>query len=150
MKTGVFDNYNFRNIRCYSCTSLDAEKILKDVQDYNWHKWIENMRYVPNTEGCSDEFAADIALRSGARSQECEAGLCMKLSLAHINGTAKVWRGCIPKSQNQIRTDCTKISSSQGSMELCTCNGHLCNKSVKINYNIFYLITFTLFAYLLN
>ncbi|CEF70914.1 Hypothetical protein SRAE_X000024400 [Strongyloides ratti] len=142
----VGENLYFHNIRCYSCTSLDGEKLLNDIKDYNWHKWMENIRYVPYTDGCSDTFTPDIALRSGAKSQECENGICMKMSLMYLNRTSKVWRGCIPKSKNQIRTDCTKISSNEGSMELCTCDNHLCNNINKIKYNYILSILFIIFC----
>lgn len=38
-----------------------------------------------------------------------------------------MWRTCIPSAKGQVRTDCTKISSSEGDMEVCTCEGDLCN-----------------------
>uniref|UniRef100_A0A0N5BH54 UPAR/Ly6 domain-containing protein qvr n=1 Tax=Strongyloides papillosus TaxID=174720 RepID=A0A0N5BH54_STREA len=146
MKEVVGEISYLRNIRCYSCTSLNAKKVLNDVKDYHWHKWMENMLYVQFTEGCSDSFEPDIALRSGAKSQECQGGMCMKMSLTHHNGTSKVWRGCIPKSQNQIKADCTKVSSNEGSMELCTCDGHLCNNTTKTK-SISWLLKISIILY---
>ena len=46
-----------RTIRCYSCTTMDADRLLSDVQDQNWRRWLENVRFVPNTEECNDNFA---------------------------------------------------------------------------------------------
>uniref|UniRef100_A0A0K0DYZ6 UPAR/Ly6 domain-containing protein qvr n=1 Tax=Strongyloides stercoralis TaxID=6248 RepID=A0A0K0DYZ6_STRER len=146
----VGDNLYFHNIRCYSCTSLDGEKLLNDIKDFNWHKWMENIRYAPFTDGCSDTFTPDVALRSGAKSQECENGICMKMELTQVNGTSNVWRGCIPKSKDQIRPDCTKISSNQGSMEICTCNSHLCNSNKKIKYNYILIIIFIIICFYIN
>lgn len=44
------------DIRCYSCTTMDADELLQDVQDPNWRRWLENVRYVPHTEDCNDPF----------------------------------------------------------------------------------------------
>lgn len=107
---------------------MNADRLLSDVQDPNWRRWLENVRYVPNTDECNDDFVPEIALRGGVRSQECENGVCMKMWFSEKNGIGQqVWRSCIPNSQEQIRSDCTRISSSQGDMEVCTCDGNLCN-----------------------
>ncbi|KAE9550740.1 hypothetical protein FO519_006041 [Halicephalobus sp. NKZ332] len=60
--------------------------LLCDVQDQNWRRWLENVRFVPNTDECNDSFAPEIALRSGVRSQECENGVCMKMWFREKNG----------------------------------------------------------------
>lgn len=49
-----------RTIRCYSCTTMDADRLLSDVQDQNWRRWLENVRFVPNTEECNDNFAVNL------------------------------------------------------------------------------------------
>ncbi|GMR60312.1 hypothetical protein PMAYCL1PPCAC_30507, partial [Pristionchus mayeri] len=118
-----------KDIRCYSCTTMDAEQLLQDVQDPNWRRWLENVRYVPHTNDCNDPFLTDRALRSGVRSQVCDNGVCMKMWFQQKDGTANVWRSCIPNAREQIRSDCTRISSAQGDMEVCTCDSHLCNSS---------------------
>uniref|UniRef100_A0AC35G3X6 Uncharacterized protein n=1 Tax=Panagrolaimus sp. PS1159 TaxID=55785 RepID=A0AC35G3X6_9BILA len=96
---------------------MDADRLLSDVQDQNWRRWLENVRFVPNTEECNDNFAPEVALRSGVRSQECIDGVCMKMWFKEKNGNSQVWRSCIPNAQEQIRSDCTRITSSQGDME---------------------------------
>ncbi|KAI1725420.1 hypothetical protein DdX_02078 [Ditylenchus destructor] len=89
-------------IRCYSCTTLNADRLLSDVTDNNWKRWLEN---------------PVIALRSGVQSQECEDGVCLKMWFKE-NG------------------DCTRISSSQGEMEVCTCDGNLCNGVNNQTFNV--------------
>ncbi|TMS36273.1 hypothetical protein L596_003475 [Steinernema carpocapsae] len=126
LKTG---DSELRTIRCYSCTTMEADRLLEDVQDPNWRQWLDNVRYVPHTDACNDDFVPEYAIRSGVRSQECENGVCMKMWFKEKNGNSQVWRSCIPKSQEQIRSDCTRISSSQGDMEVCTCDSNLCNAS---------------------
>uniref|UniRef100_A0AC34PWD1 Protein quiver n=1 Tax=Panagrolaimus sp. JU765 TaxID=591449 RepID=A0AC34PWD1_9BILA len=138
-RTDVLRACQMRTIRCYSCTTMDADRLLSDVQDQNWRRWLENVRFVPNTEECNDNFAPEIALRSGVRSQECENGVCMKMWFREKNGNSQVWRSCIPNAQEQIRSDCTRITSSQGDMEVCTCDGNLCNKSALSSTNILLL-----------
>uniref|UniRef100_A0A1I7Z433 UPAR/Ly6 domain-containing protein qvr n=1 Tax=Steinernema glaseri TaxID=37863 RepID=A0A1I7Z433_9BILA len=130
-----------RTIRCYSCTTMDADRLLEDVQDPNWRQWLDNVRFVPNTKACNDDFVQAHAIRSGVRSQECENGVCMKMWFKEKNGNSQVWRSCIPKSQEQIRSDCTRISSSQGDMEVCTCDGNLCNFSSRPSLGAFVSIT---------
>lgn len=49
-----------RTIRCYSCTTMDADRLLSDVQDQNWRRWLENVRFVPNTDECNDSFAVSL------------------------------------------------------------------------------------------
>uniref|UniRef100_A0A914X0J0 UPAR/Ly6 domain-containing protein qvr n=1 Tax=Plectus sambesii TaxID=2011161 RepID=A0A914X0J0_9BILA len=106
---------------------MDADRLLNDVQDANWRRWLENVRFVPKTDQCNDAFLPEAALRSGVRSQECEDGVCMKMWFKEKNGNSQVWRSCIPNAVDQIRSDCTRISSSEGDMEVCTCDGNLCN-----------------------
>uniref|UniRef100_A0A915EPT6 UPAR/Ly6 domain-containing protein qvr n=1 Tax=Ditylenchus dipsaci TaxID=166011 RepID=A0A915EPT6_9BILA len=125
------------SIRCYSCTTLNADRLLSDVQDLNWKRWLENVRYVSRTEQCNDYFEPIDALRSGVRSQECEDGVCLKMWFREAQGSAQVWRSCIPNSQNKIRPDCTRILSSQGEMEVCTCDGNLCNASTNKYFELF-------------
>ncbi|KAK0396637.1 hypothetical protein QR680_001796 [Steinernema hermaphroditum] len=135
-----------RTIRCYSCTTMDADRLLDDVQDPNWRQWLDNVRFVPNTDACNDNFLPEHAIRSGVRSQECENGVCMKMWFKEKNGNSQVWRSCIPKSQEQIRSDCTRISSSQGDMEVCTCDGNLCNFSIRPSATT--VISICVFAFL--
>uniref|UniRef100_A0A0N5AKK9 UPAR/Ly6 domain-containing protein qvr n=1 Tax=Syphacia muris TaxID=451379 RepID=A0A0N5AKK9_9BILA len=117
------------SIRCYSCTTMDADQLLNDVQDPNWRRWLENLRYVPQTEHCNDYFRVipELALRSGVKSQECDNGVCMKMWFKEKQGKSQVWRSCIPNGKLQIRADCTRISSSLGDLEVCTCDSNLCN-----------------------
>ena len=78
------------------------------------------------------------------KNQNCEDGACMKMwfqakngafasnfipqnfriqealriykRLILVSGDSHVWRSCIPKAREQIRSDCTKVSSSQGKL----------------------------------
>lgn len=43
-------------IWCYSCTTLNADRLLNDVQDINWKNWLENVRYVSRAKECNDHF----------------------------------------------------------------------------------------------
>ncbi|KAF8355682.1 sssh-1 [Pristionchus pacificus] len=54
-----------KDIRCYSCTTMDAEQLLQDVQ-------------------------TDRALRSGVRSQVCDNGVCMKMWFQQKDGKNSV------------------------------------------------------------
>ncbi|VDD96405.1 unnamed protein product [Enterobius vermicularis] len=58
-------------------------------------------------------FKPELALRSGVKSQECDNGVCMKMWFKEKQGK-RLWRSCIPNGKEQIRSDCTRISSSQG------------------------------------
>uniref|UniRef100_A0A914E770 Uncharacterized protein n=1 Tax=Acrobeloides nanus TaxID=290746 RepID=A0A914E770_9BILA len=71
---------------------MNADRLLSDVQDPNWRRWLENVRYVPNTEECNDHFVPEIALRDGVRSQECENGVCMKMWFKERNGNSQIVR----------------------------------------------------------
>ncbi|GMT36678.1 hypothetical protein PFISCL1PPCAC_27975, partial [Pristionchus fissidentatus] len=52
-----------KDTRCYSCTTMNAEQLLMDVQ-------------------------TDRALRSGVRSQVCDNGVCMKMWFQQKDGNA--------------------------------------------------------------
>ncbi|CAJ0564968.1 unnamed protein product, partial [Mesorhabditis spiculigera] len=134
------------DIRCYSCTSMEAEQLLNDVTDPNWRRWLENVRNVPYTETCKDYFQVDRAIRSGVKNQNCEDGACMKMWFQEVNGASHVWRSCIPNARDQIRSDCTRVSTSQGEMEVCTCTGNLCNSSPQ--RSVYFISIFVLCALL--
>ncbi|CAI2358234.1 unnamed protein product [Caenorhabditis sp. 36 PRJEB53466] len=121
-----------QDIRCYACTTIDANAMLSEISDPNWLRWLENVRYVPFSQKCIDSFEVDLALRDGVRSSECGQGVCMKMIFQEKNGISHVWRSCIPNARDQIRSDCTKISSGEGNLEVCTCDGNLCNGAVQL------------------
>lgn len=62
-----------------------------------------------------------------------------------------MWRTCIPSAKGQVRTDCTKISSSEGDMEVCTCEGEFCNGASTLLklplFVIFFLSTLVVIYY---
>ncbi|CAI5455751.1 unnamed protein product [Caenorhabditis angaria] len=118
-----------QDIRCYACTTIDANAMLSEISDPNWLRWLENVRYVQFSQQCADYFEVDLALRDGVKSTECSNGVCMKMIFQERNGVSHVWRNCIPNAKEQIRSDCTKITSGEGDLEVCTCDGNLCNIS---------------------
>ncbi|CAI79224.1 UPAR/Ly6 domain-containing protein qvr [Caenorhabditis elegans] len=122
-----------QDIRCYACTTIDANAMLSEISDPNWLRWLENVRYVPFSQKCIDYFEVDQALRDGVRSNECSNGVCMKMIFQEKSGINHVWRSCIPNAKEQIRSDCTKITSGEGNLEVCTCDGNLCNNDVNLN-----------------
>lgn len=67
------------------------------------------------------------ALRAGAKSQLCEEGACVKLSVREKTSAALVWRSCLPDAAAHVRSDCTMVTTSAGELEICTCTGNLCN-----------------------
>ncbi|KAF1749158.1 hypothetical protein GCK72_025625 [Caenorhabditis remanei] len=123
----VISDVKSQDIRCYACTTIDANAMLSEISDPNWLRWLENVRYVPFSQKCIDYFEVDQALRDGVRSNECSNGVCMKMIFQEKNGINHVWRSCIPNAKEQIRSDCTKITSGEGNLEVCTCDGNLCN-----------------------
>ncbi|CAL2051533.1 unnamed protein product [Caenorhabditis brenneri] len=131
-----------QDIRCYACTTIDANAMLSEISDPNWLRWLENVRYVPFSQKCIDYFEVDQALRDGVRSNECSNGVCMKMIFQEKNGISHVWRSCIPNAKEQIRSDCTKITSGEGNLEVCTCDGNLCNSGTTRNWFIGVLLAF--------
>ncbi|MFH4979174.1 hypothetical protein AB6A40_005883 [Gnathostoma spinigerum] len=113
-------------VRCYSCTTIDANTVLND-DETKWRRWLEDSGYVPTTVGCADSYINENNARSGVITRNCDAGVCMKVWFRGKSDESHVWRSCVPKHQTGIRSECTKISNSQGEMELCTCEGDLCN-----------------------
>ncbi|KHN88465.1 hypothetical protein Tcan_06423 [Toxocara canis] len=120
------------SIMCYTCTTIDADRLLSDLYDATWRRWLQNVRFVPKTQQCGDFFVPELALRSGTRSHACDDGVCMKMWFKEISGNSHVWRGCVPNAHQHVRSDCTRISSSQGEMELCTCDNNLCNMARRV------------------
>lgn len=47
---------NGQHFHCYSCTSLDVDQIINEVQDLNWKQWLENVRFASKTPNCYDPF----------------------------------------------------------------------------------------------
>lgn len=45
-----------QEIRCYACTTIDANAMLSEISDPNWLRWLENVRYVPYSQRCIDYF----------------------------------------------------------------------------------------------
>ncbi|VDM80718.1 unnamed protein product [Strongylus vulgaris] len=45
--------------RCYVCTTIDANAMLKEIADPNWLRWLENVRYAPYSEQCADKFKTE-------------------------------------------------------------------------------------------
>ncbi|OZC09968.1 hypothetical protein X798_03074 [Onchocerca flexuosa] len=43
-------------MKCYACTTIDADGFLDDIQDWSWKKWLENIRSVPKMKQCGDKF----------------------------------------------------------------------------------------------
>ncbi|KAK6765980.1 hypothetical protein RB195_025722 [Necator americanus] len=107
--------------------------MLKEIADPNWLRWLENVKYAPYSEQCADNFKVELALRGGVRNQECSQGVCMKMVIQQKDGMSYVWRSCISQANKQIRQDCTRVSSSEGNLEVCTCDGNLCNNSVRFS-----------------
>lgn len=62
-----------------------------------------------------------------------------------FSGGNQIWRTCIPNGKGQVRTDCTKVVSGEGDMEVCTCYGNLCNGANKIGRTYFVCFGFILF-----
>ncbi|PIC20856.1 hypothetical protein B9Z55_025903 [Caenorhabditis nigoni] len=133
-----------QDIRCYACTTIDANAMLSEISDPNWLRWLENVRYVPFSQKCIDYFEVDQALRDGVRSNECSNGVCMKMIFQEKSGISHVWRSCIPNAKEQIRSDCTKITSGEGNLEVCTCDGNLCNSGATFKI-VTLLLTYILF-----
>ncbi|KAL6723286.1 hypothetical protein Aduo_018307 [Ancylostoma duodenale] len=127
--TTVLTGLDGAGTRCYVCTTIDANAMLKEIADPNWLRWLENVRYAPYSEQCADDFKVDLALRGGVKNHECSQGVCMKMVIQQKNGMSYVWRSCITQSKKQIRQDCTRVSSSEGNLEVCTCGSNLCNGS---------------------
>lgn len=73
---------------CYSCTTLDADQLLREVSDPDWQQWLTRVRNVPKTDSCGIKFDGDTALLNGAQSQQCQGGICMKLWFKERNGKA--------------------------------------------------------------
>jgi len=140
--------------KCYSCTTPDAEATLRGVQDKDWQRWLNSVRSVPRSPACSDPYDSNVAVRSGALLEDCEKGVCMKMWFQERSGKVQIWRTCIPNAKGVVRTDCTKITSSEGDMEVCTCDGHACNSApsyqrgcIWANYLIPLVITASLLLY---
>ena len=73
----------------------------------------------------------------------------MKMWFRERHGEQQVWRSCIRGAQGKIRSDCTKITSGDGDMEVCTCAGHLCNGAATAMLNtIAMIITAAIFFFL--
>uniref|UniRef100_A0A914DR59 Secreted protein n=1 Tax=Acrobeloides nanus TaxID=290746 RepID=A0A914DR59_9BILA len=45
-----------RNNHCYSCTTIDAGRLLSNIEDLNWRRWLDKIRYIPHIEECNDHF----------------------------------------------------------------------------------------------
>uniref|UniRef100_A0A183BIA8 Protein quiver n=1 Tax=Globodera pallida TaxID=36090 RepID=A0A183BIA8_GLOPA len=105
---------------------------MAELRDPSWRDWLEKVRMVPRTAKCADPFKTVSALRHGVRSQSCTEGICLKLWFRdhQRGGDGHVWRWCAPNGEGRLREDCTRIRSSQGELELCTCEGNLCNGSM--------------------
>uniref|UniRef100_A0A0M3HND8 Zf-RVT domain-containing protein n=1 Tax=Ascaris lumbricoides TaxID=6252 RepID=A0A0M3HND8_ASCLU len=106
------------SIRCYACTTMNVDRLLSDVYDATWRRWLANVRFVPKSQQCDDFFEPELALRSGVRNQACNNGVCMKMWFKGNKGNNHIWRGCISKTQKQVRPDCTRILSSEGTSRL--------------------------------
>jgi len=115
--------------KCYSCTTPDAEATLRGVRDKDWQRWLNSVKSVPRSPTCADPFVQDSAVRSGASLEDCVKGVCMKMWFRERSGRIQIWRTCIPNAKGVVRTDCTKITSSEGDMEVCTCDGNACNSA---------------------
>ncbi|KAL3095404.1 hypothetical protein niasHS_007503 [Heterodera schachtii] len=124
-------------LHCYSCSTIDAVRLMAEVHDPNWHNWLEQVRTVPRTAKCADPFETVSALRHGVRSQLCSDGICLKLWFRdhQKGGDGHVWRWCAKNAEGRLRADCTHIKSSKGELEVCTCEGNLCNGSAKTAQN---------------
>ncbi|KAI6220589.1 hypothetical protein M3Y99_01604600 [Aphelenchoides fujianensis] len=104
--------------RCYACSNIDSSKILAGLQDRNWREWLSSANREPHglTDECLDEFTAEVAIRSGARSTSCQNGTCLKLTINEFRGPSYVWRSCIPDSSSYVRSDCTKVKTKSGEL----------------------------------
>ncbi|VDM47226.1 unnamed protein product [Toxocara canis] len=81
------------SIMCYTCTTIDADRLLSDLYDATWRRWLQNVRFVPKTQQCDDFFVPELALRSGTRSHACDDGVCMKMWFKEISGPETVTFG---------------------------------------------------------
>ncbi|RCN53798.1 hypothetical protein ANCCAN_00292 [Ancylostoma caninum] len=54
--TTVLTGLDGAGTRCYVCTTIDANAMLKEIADPNWLRWLENVRYAPYSEQCADDF----------------------------------------------------------------------------------------------
>ncbi|CAD5214808.1 unnamed protein product [Bursaphelenchus okinawaensis] len=100
---------------------MDVKQVLKSIQDTNWKSWLSQAISDPKVNECNDPFLPEIAIRAGAKSQECEAGSCLKMSIKEKSGNSFVWRSCLPDSKDSVTTDCTKVTTRTGDLEVCTC-----------------------------
>uniref|UniRef100_A0A1I7WLA7 Bestrophin homolog n=1 Tax=Heterorhabditis bacteriophora TaxID=37862 RepID=A0A1I7WLA7_HETBA len=48
------------DIRCYACTTIEANTMLNEISDPHWLRWLENVRYVPFSQHCEDDFKVSI------------------------------------------------------------------------------------------
>lgn len=71
---------------CYSCTTLDADQLLREVSDPDWQQWLTRVRNVPKTDACGNKFDGEQALLNGVQAQSCPGGICMKLWFKEKNG----------------------------------------------------------------
>ncbi|CAI4225592.1 unnamed protein product [Auanema sp. JU1783] len=122
-----------RDIHCYSCASVDPAIVIKQIQDPIWFNWFSGITVVPKTSYCQDDF-----------KPLCEDGLCLKLLFMEKNGVSNIFRTCIPKAHTRVRPDCTKISSNEGYLEACICDGNLCNSSNSLMWLLPILVLLTL------
>ncbi|CAJ0610070.1 unnamed protein product [Cylicocyclus nassatus] len=84
--TSLLSSLEASGNRCYVCTTIDANAMLKEIADPNWLRWLENVRYAPYSEQCADSFKVDLALRGGVKNHECVQGTCMKMVIQQKNG----------------------------------------------------------------
>lgn len=50
-------------LRCFSCTTLNADRLVAEVRDPGWRAWLQQIRMVPRTSYCGDLFRACSAFR---------------------------------------------------------------------------------------
>ncbi|VBB29293.1 unnamed protein product [Acanthocheilonema viteae] len=140
-------------MKCYACTTINADRFLDDIQDWSWKKWFENIRFVPKMRQCGDKFNSEDALGVYVKRQACDDGVCMKMAFTFKNsGEAYIWRNCVLNTRNEdVQPGCTQITSSKGTLDVCICDWHLCNGVVRTqiqSFNLF-LIQITV-SYLVN
>lgn len=61
LRTTLLVNGRRSTMKCYACTTIDAEGFLDDIQNLSWKKWLENIRFVPKMKQCGDKF--NVSLR---------------------------------------------------------------------------------------
>lgn len=73
--------------RCYSCTTMDVDKLMREITDPDWQQWLTKVRDVPRTPHCGgDHFDNQARRTSQVPMQSCDDGICMKLLFKERHG----------------------------------------------------------------